>query len=67
MRKVISISVSEKFYDLIREQAGYQSVSEYIRFLVMREHRLRSEAVRPIRNLRKANDAIGLADENDRD
>lgn len=65
MRKVISISVSEKFYDLIREQAGYQTVSEYVRSLVMREHRLRRESVRPVRKLRTANDAMHRADEDD--
>jgi Arc/MetJ-type ribon-helix-helix transcriptional regulator len=57
MRKVISISVSEKVHDLIREQAGYQSVSEYIRGLVMREHRRRQDAVQPVRRLRTANEA----------
>ena len=58
MRKTISISVSEKMHEYILEQAGYGSVSEYIRSLVRREQQRRADyATRPIPTPSRANDS----------
>ena len=63
MRKTINISVSEKMHTYILEQAGYGTVSEYIRSLVRREQQRREDyALRPVSLPRKANDAGVFAD-----
>ncbi len=63
MRKTINISVSEEMHTYILEQAGYGTVSEYIRSLVRREQQLRADyARRPTLPLTRANDTYVFAD-----
>ena len=62
MRKTINISVSEEMHAYILEQAGYGTVSEYIRSLVRREQQLRADyAQRPTLPLTRANDTMVFA------
>ena len=62
MRKNISISVSEKMHEYIVEQAGYGTVSEYIRSLVRREQQRREDyALRPVPAVARANDSGAFA------
>ena len=57
MRKTINISVSEQMHKYILEQAGYGTVSEYIRSLIRREQQRRSDyAARPMPSPGRAND-----------
>ena len=57
MRKTIGISVSEQMHAYILEQAGYGTVSEYIRSLVRREQQRRADyALRPTPAPARAND-----------
>ena len=60
MRKTISISVSEEMHGYMLEQAGYGTMSEYIRSLVRREQQQRADyTARPTRPLTRARD-IGV-------
>jgi hypothetical protein len=62
MRKTINISVSEEMHAYILEQAGYGTVSEYIRSLVRSEQQLRADyAQRPTLPLARANDTMVFA------
>lgn len=57
MRKTINISVSEQMHSYILEQAGYGTVSEYIRSLVRREQQRRADyGQRPTPPPGRAND-----------
>jgi len=57
MRKTINISVSEQMHAYILEQAGYGTVSEYMRSLVRREQQRRADyALRPTPVPARAND-----------
>ena len=57
MRKTINISVSEQMHAYILEQAGYGTVSEYIRSLIRREQQRRADYVlRPAPVPGRAND-----------
>ena len=57
MRKTINISVSEQMHAYILEQAGFGSVSEYIRSLVRREQQRRADyALRPTPRPGRANE-----------
>ena len=57
MRKTINISVSEQMHAYVLEQAGYGTVSEYIRSLVRRDQQRRADyAARPTPVPGRAND-----------
>ena len=62
MRKTINISVSEEMHAYILEQAGYGTVSEYIRSLVRREQQLRADyAKRPMQTPMRVNETMVFA------
>ena len=63
MRKTITISVSEQMHAYLIKQAGFGTVSEYIRSLVRREQHQRADyAARPTRPLARANDVGSFVD-----
>ncbi len=62
MRRTINISVPEEMHEYIRAQAGYGTVSEYIRSLVRSEQQRRADlAARPAPVLRRANDRLAMS------
>ncbi|MBL8180305.1 MAG: hypothetical protein JNL64_01700 [Blastocatellia bacterium] len=63
MRKLVTISMSERMYDHLRKQSDGSTVSEYIRSLVRREQQRRAdEASRPLPRLLTANESIANED-----
>ena len=62
MRKTINISVSEEMHGYIVEQAGYGTVSEYIRSLVRSEQQRRADyAKRPMQTPMRVNETMVFA------
>lgn len=62
MRKKVTISVPESLHDYMIERSRYGSVSSYVRQLVrLDQQRQAEDADRPVRGVRRANDAFVVA------